>query len=126
VLSLSDVEDIYKVSYVPGEAFIVHLPAYDLVFKRTGKLYIADIRQVPSLHKVYSTIMENESIYTRIEIKRAKDAYEFFSVVDTPHQRRQYTLSKMGTYMACQTSQLRTFIEHMTYTVILLHTYEEN
>jgi hypothetical protein len=37
VLSLTDVEDIYKVSYVPGETFIVHLPTCDLAFKRAGK-----------------------------------------------------------------------------------------
>ncbi len=36
VLSLSDVEDMYKVSYIPGEAFIVHLPTCDLAFKQTG------------------------------------------------------------------------------------------
>ncbi len=36
MLSLSDVEDLYKVSYVPDEVFVVHLPAYDLAFKKTG------------------------------------------------------------------------------------------
>jgi len=36
VLCLSDVEDMYRVTYVPGEAFVIHLPSYDLPFKRTG------------------------------------------------------------------------------------------
>ena len=36
VLCLSDVEDMYRVTYVPGEAFVVHLHSYDLPFKRTG------------------------------------------------------------------------------------------
>jgi len=40
VLSLSDVEDFYRVTYVTGGAFILHLPSYDLAFKRTGKLYV--------------------------------------------------------------------------------------
>lgn len=46
VLRLSDVEDLYKVSYVPGQAFIVHLPSGDLEFKRTGKLYVANFQQL--------------------------------------------------------------------------------
>jgi hypothetical protein len=54
VLSLSDVEDLYKVSYVPDQAFIVHLPSCDLEFKRTGKLYIANFNQI--LMKVFTCV----------------------------------------------------------------------
>lgn len=78
VLSLSDVEDMYKVPYLPGQAFVVHLPAGDLEFKRTDKLYIANFSQVlkPTV-QVCATVQENESIYMRTEIKKAKAAYEF-------------------------------------------------
>jgi hypothetical protein len=69
---------MYKVSRVPGEAFVVHLPAGDLVFKRTGKLDIADCRKLLNDSKnVNATVKENESLYTRSEIKKAKEAYEF-------------------------------------------------
>jgi hypothetical protein len=65
VLSFSDIEDLYKVSYVPGEALIAHLPSYSLAFKRTGKLYVADCRQIRTPNKaVNATVVENESIYT--------------------------------------------------------------
>jgi hypothetical protein len=96
VLSLSDVEDLYKVSYVPGVAFVVHLPAYDLAFKRTGKLYVADFRQILSPHKVYSTVMENESIYTKLEIKKAKDAYEFLKCSGYPSPEEAVQLIQDG------------------------------
>jgi hypothetical protein len=85
VLCLSDVEDMYRVTYVPGEAFIVHLPSYDLDFKRTGKLYVADCRQILTPHKVvHATVTENESIYTQSEIKKAKEAYEFLKYSGYP------------------------------------------
>jgi hypothetical protein len=85
VLSLSDVEDMYKVSYVPGEAFVVHLLAGDFVFKRTSKLYIADCRKLLiDLRNVNATVKENESIYTRSEIKKAKEAYEFLECSGYP------------------------------------------
>jgi hypothetical protein len=85
VLCLSDVEDMYRVTYAPGEAFIVHLPSYDLAFKRTGKLYVADCRQILTPHKVvHATVTENESLYTRSDIKKAKEAYEFLKCSGYP------------------------------------------
>jgi hypothetical protein len=36
VLSLADVEDLYDVTYVRGESFVVHLPSRDLEFVRHG------------------------------------------------------------------------------------------
>jgi hypothetical protein len=86
VLSLSDVVDLYKVSYVSGEAFIVHLPTYDLAFKRTGKLYVAYCRQLilTPCKVVHATVVENESIYTQSQIKKAKEAYEFLKCSGYP------------------------------------------
>jgi hypothetical protein len=97
VLSLSDVEDMYKVSYVPGEAFVVHLPAGDLVFKRTGKLYIADYRTLLyDSKKVNATVKENESIYTRSEVKKAKEAYEFLKCSGYPSPNEAIHLFQDG------------------------------
>jgi hypothetical protein len=79
------VEEMYKVSHVPGQAFIVHLPAVDLEFKRTGKLYIANFNQVaPTVHQVCATVKENESIYMGTEIQKAKEAYEFLKCSGYP------------------------------------------
>jgi hypothetical protein len=76
---------LYRVTYVPGEAFIVHLPSYDLAFKRTGKLYVANCRQILTPYKVvHATVAKNECIYTRSEIKKAKEAYEFLKCSGYP------------------------------------------
>jgi hypothetical protein len=42
VLCLADVEDLYAVTYVPQEYFLVRLPGRVVQFNRQGKLYIAD------------------------------------------------------------------------------------
>jgi hypothetical protein len=42
ILSFSEVEDKYNITYVPQEAFIVHLPDRDVRFECKGKMYIAD------------------------------------------------------------------------------------
>lgn len=71
MLSLAEVEDIYEVMYIPGQAFIVHLPGHDLEFKCKGKLYIANYKDVimpQGQQQVCATVQENESIYTRTEI----------------------------------------------------------
>jgi hypothetical protein len=47
----------------------------DLVFARREKLYIADLYDEE--HVVQATVRENEALYTREEVKRVKEAYEF-------------------------------------------------
>jgi hypothetical protein len=42
VLSFTEVEELYDITYVLREAFIVHLPEKDIEFKRKGKLYVAN------------------------------------------------------------------------------------
>ncbi len=43
VLSFSEVEDTYNITYVPCKAFVIHLPERDITFEHRGKLYIADL-----------------------------------------------------------------------------------
>jgi hypothetical protein len=43
VLSFADIEDLYEISYVQKEAFVVHMPSGDLVFSRRDKLYVAEL-----------------------------------------------------------------------------------
>ncbi len=75
VLSFAYVEDIYEVSYVQKEAFVVHMPSGDLVFSRQEKLYVAELYEAEE-RVVQATVRENE-LYTKDEVKRAKDAHEF-------------------------------------------------
>jgi hypothetical protein len=42
ILSLSDVEDIYPVTYIQGESFTVHMDDRDVIFACRDKMYVAD------------------------------------------------------------------------------------
>jgi hypothetical protein len=84
VLSLAEVEDMYRVTYKPGQAFVVHLPGREVEFKRVGKLYVANLRTLLKHDAVYTTVRENEDIYTRAEVHKAKIAYEFLKCSGYP------------------------------------------
>jgi hypothetical protein len=86
VLSLAKVEDMYKVMYMPGQAFVVHLPGREVEFKRVGKLYVANLHSLLKPSAVFATVGENEDIYTRAEVHRAKAAYEFLKCSGFPSQ----------------------------------------
>jgi hypothetical protein len=76
VLSFADVEDLYDISYVQKEAFVVHMPSEHLVFSRREKLYVAELNKA-DVGMVQATVCENEALYTKEEVKRAKEAYQF-------------------------------------------------
>jgi hypothetical protein len=76
VLSFADVEGLYVISYVQKEAFVVHMPSGDLVFSRREKLYIAELEEA-NVGIVQATVRENEALYTKDELNRAKEAYQF-------------------------------------------------
>jgi hypothetical protein len=42
VLSFTDVEDLYNITYIQKRAFIVHMGDRNIVFNRREKLYVAD------------------------------------------------------------------------------------
>jgi hypothetical protein len=84
VLSLADVEDMFPVTYVPGKAFVVHLPGRDLEFVSRAKPYIANIQTILGSSHVHATVQENEELYTRAEIQKAKAAFEFLKCSGYP------------------------------------------
>jgi hypothetical protein len=84
VISMADVEDMFIITYVPGKAFIVHLPSRDLEFKHRGKLYIANYYSVLNPSSIYTTVQENEEIYTKAEVQKAKAAFEFLKCSGYP------------------------------------------
>jgi hypothetical protein len=42
LLSLSDIEDIYPVTYIQGKSFMVHMVDRDVIFTHRDKMFIAD------------------------------------------------------------------------------------
>jgi hypothetical protein len=83
VLSFADVEDKYVVTYKEKEAFTVRLSSgKEIKFVRRNKLYVADWQDT-GLY-VCATVRENESVYTRDEVRRAEMAYELVRTAGYP------------------------------------------
>jgi hypothetical protein len=75
VLCFADVEDRYAITYEKGKVFTVQLAGGKMVeFVRRNKLYVADWSTTGLF--MYATVRENEQVYTREEVRRAKLAYE--------------------------------------------------
>jgi hypothetical protein len=68
ILSFSEVEEMYPITYVPYKGFIVHLPDRDILFKRHGKMHVADFA-------VDGHVMAMQA-YTKGEIERASKVME--------------------------------------------------
>lgn len=88
VLSFSEVEDIYQITYIPCEAFIVHLPDRDIEFTRREKMYVADWEEVRS---VFTT-----TVYTKAEELQAKRAYELLRASGYPSMAEAVHLVEDG------------------------------
>jgi hypothetical protein len=82
VLSFADVEDLYDVTYVRGESFVVHLPSRDLEFVRCGKLYVANFAKEGLVHAT--------RVVTKGEEARAKKAYELVKNLGFPSCTRSF------------------------------------
>jgi hypothetical protein len=74
VLSMVAVEEVYPITYKQGELFTVHTQERDIVFQQRAHLYVAEWGEVGT---VLATVQENERLYTKEEVHRAKLAHEF-------------------------------------------------
>ena len=80
ILSLSEEEDKFLVTFVAQENFIVHLPGVDIVFHRGDGMFVADWEQY---WKAYATT-NAVPLYTKVEENRAKQAYELLRTSGFP------------------------------------------
>jgi hypothetical protein len=74
----------------------VHLPGKDVEFTRKGKLYIANFQDLLRCQEVYATVRENEELYTRAEVQKAKEAYEFLKCSGYPSPEEAIHLLQDG------------------------------
>jgi len=75
IISMVDVEDMYRVTYVQGESITVHMDERDFVFSRREKMYVAnfsdwlvdDQDRVEQLYTGLSllTVKDKEDLYTK-------------------------------------------------------------
>ncbi len=66
---------MYNITYKHRESFVVHMHERDIAFERREKLYMADWYTKDTV--VAATVQENEMLYSRDQVKRAKEAHEF-------------------------------------------------
>jgi len=74
VLSMAAVEEVYPITYKQHELLIVHAEDRDIEFKRRDRLYVAEWT---TEGVALATRQENELLYTKEEVRRAKLAYDF-------------------------------------------------
>ena len=82
VLSFAEVEDKYEILYVRAQTFMVHVPEGEDIFRRQNKLYVADWCVDEGAANV--TERENEQLYTKEEVRRAKQAHKFLKCSSYP------------------------------------------
>jgi hypothetical protein len=75
------VKDMYNIMYLCKEAFVVHMPERDLIFKQMVGLYTAEWDAVASLHAM---VQENKLLYSKEQVRRAKESHEFHKNSDYP------------------------------------------
>ena len=99
VLSQADVEDMYQVTYYPGQSYVVHMPGRDIEFNRKGKFYIADFADWIVNHDYptsFMTTAEREHMYTRKEVAKALEAKEFLKNAGYPSEKEAVHLARDG------------------------------
>jgi hypothetical protein len=105
VLSLADIEDMYRVTYEPCVSYTVHMNDRDLVFEQRGKLYIGDFTDWINEEydangeedvSLVTTTSDCEHLYTSKELRKAKEAREFLKNAGFPSENEVIHLIRDG------------------------------
>jgi hypothetical protein len=75
ILIFTEVEEVCPITYVPQEGFVVHMDDRDILFKRCGKMHVADFAEF--------TVIATQA-YTKGEIARAKQVMELVHTCGYP------------------------------------------
>lgn len=99
ILSFSDVEDKFDITYNPRVSMVVHMPGRDVVFRRIKKLYIADMsdwRKARPGTGLVTTVAERESGYSKKEVTRAREARQLIENAGHVSQRDALEIVRGG------------------------------
>ena len=98
ILSQAQIEDKFKITYTQGVKYVVHLPDRELVFWRRGRVYVADMSDwvTKTSNSVKATVAENEGLYNKKEVDKAKEAKEFIKNAGYPSEREAAHLMSDG------------------------------
>jgi len=90
VLSFSDVEELYPITYEPFVGFTIHTPEGDILFEKKGKLHIADFA---TLGNVLAT-----QVYTKAEMARAHAMQELVRNARYPSYQELINMLQDGNF----------------------------
>jgi hypothetical protein len=102
---MSDVEDMYPMTWTPGESIIVHMDEQDVVFTKRNKMWVADfsdwVVEEADLQEQCITlnllmVEEKEQLYTKKEMKKALDAGEFLRSLGYPMLKEALATMRNG------------------------------
>jgi hypothetical protein len=105
IISMSDVEDKYPMTWIPGESIIVHMDEQDVVFNKKNKMWVADFsdwiveeEELQGIRTSLSllTVEEKEALYTRREVRKALEAGEFLRSLGYPTQKEALAIVRDG------------------------------
>jgi len=106
ILSLSDVEDIYPITYLQGKSFTAHMDDRDVIFTRRDKMYIADFsdwivnndqrREEVCAGLSLTTVSEREQLYSSKDVCKALEAGEFLHAMGYPSEAEAIHLVSDG------------------------------
>jgi hypothetical protein len=90
VLSFSDVEELYPITYEPFVGFTVHTPEGDILFKKKGKLHLADFA-------AYGHVMATQ-VYTKAEMARVHAVRDLIRNTEYPSYQEVVNLLQDGNF----------------------------
>jgi hypothetical protein len=102
ILSQSDVEDKYPVTYIQGVSITVHMDDKDVIFERRNKMYVADFsdwivdEEDRKNEVILATLNEKAQLYNAKELRRALEVKEFIANAGYPSLREALNLVTDG------------------------------
>jgi hypothetical protein len=117
ILSMADVEDLCRVTYVQGESITVHMDEHDVMFTGRDKMYVADfsdwlVEDQDRVEKLYSglslmTVKEKEILYTQVNryvelLRRVSSSRHW----DTRVKRMHLNCCVQAVYVTYSTAQM--------------------
>jgi len=105
IISMSDVEDKYPMTWIPGESITVHMDEQDVIFTKRNKMWVADFsdwiveeEELDDMRVSLSllTVEEKEALYTRREVRKALEAGEFLRSLGYPTQKEALSIVRHG------------------------------
>jgi hypothetical protein len=90
VLSFSDVEELYPITYGPFVGFTVHTSVGDMLFEKKGKMHVADFA-------AYSSVLVTQ-VYTKAETARAHAVQELVRNAGYPSYQEVINLLQDGNF----------------------------